>query len=205
MALDLMTGTDNTQMVPHTQDLPLICPVEADEQASFTTIAVPLPPGLQPVPVSFNAQEMCSSSTAKLSTAAFPTQPQIVFSHWSAHYIEGHAQQVAALIYRCCTWMDVSSRILRPAPMAGECGVWVDRDGSHLVDINQIYKVGYPRYVATVAAVVSTITITSPPAKLETADRAVQKQAISMEMIRNTCQGYYPNHRRGVGYRAGRP
>jgi hypothetical protein len=35
--------------------------------------------------------------------------------------------------------MDGSVVALGASPDGGECGVWVDRDGRHLVEVNQLY------------------------------------------------------------------
>ncbi|MEZ4678522.1 MAG: phytanoyl-CoA dioxygenase family protein [Caldilineaceae bacterium] len=142
MALDLIDEANGClQMVPHTQDLPLICPVEADEQASFTTIAVPLPPGLQPVPMLLAPGDVLFFN-GQIIHGSFPnTTPDRFRRALVGHYIEGHAQQVAAFDLPV---LHMDGRVVKDiaaSPDGGECGVWVDRDGSHLVDINQIYKV----------------------------------------------------------------
>jgi ectoine hydroxylase-related dioxygenase (phytanoyl-CoA dioxygenase family) len=50
MALDLCDEENGGMMVvPGTQDLPVLCPIEADTTASFTAVTVPLPEGAAPV------------------------------------------------------------------------------------------------------------------------------------------------------------
>ncbi len=50
MALDDCDEDNGGMMiVPGTQALPVLCPIEADTEASFTAVTVPLPDGVQPI------------------------------------------------------------------------------------------------------------------------------------------------------------
>ena len=55
------------------------------------------------------------------------------------HYIEGRAQQVAAFDHPVLRMDGTVVEEIGVSSDGGECGVWVDRDGKHLVDVNQLY------------------------------------------------------------------
>ncbi|MEZ4710209.1 MAG: phytanoyl-CoA dioxygenase family protein [Caldilineaceae bacterium] len=140
MALDPIDEANGClQMAPGTQELPLICPVEADENASFTTIAVPLPPGLQPLPMILEPGDVLFFN-GQIIHGSFPNTTRDRFRRTLVgHYIEGHAQQVAAFDHPVLRMDGAEVTEMGRSPDGGECGVWVDRDGQHLVDINQLY------------------------------------------------------------------
>ena len=141
MALDPIDEANGClQMVPNTQDLPLICPEQADEAASFTTIAVPLPPGLQPVPMILAPGDVLFFN-GQIIHGSFPNTTQDRFRRsLVGHYIEGHAQQVAAFDHPVLRMDGTVVTEMAASPDGGECGVWVDHDGRHLVEINQLYE-----------------------------------------------------------------
>ena len=141
MALDPIDEANGClQMVPNTQDLPLICPVEADEHESFTTIAVPLPQGMQPMPMLLEPGDVLFFN-GQLIHGSFPNTTQDRFRRaLVGHYIEGHAQQVAAFDLPVLRMDGTVVDEMASSPDGGECGVWVDHDGRHLVDVNQVYE-----------------------------------------------------------------
>lgn len=141
MALDPTDEANGClQVAPGTQDLPLICPVEADKSASFTTIAVPLPPGITPQPIRLEPGDLLFFN-GQLIHGSFPNTTTDRFRRTLVgHYIEGHAQQVAAFDHPVLRMDGSVVTTMEVSPDGGECGVWVDRDGKHLVDINQLYS-----------------------------------------------------------------
>lgn len=141
MALDPTDEANGClQVAPGTQDLPLICPVEADKSASFTTIAVPLPPDITPQPIRMEPGDLLFFN-GQLIHGSFPNTTTDRFRRTLVgHYIEGHAQQVAAFDHPVLRMDGSVVTTMEVSPDGGECGVWVDRDGKHLVDINQLYS-----------------------------------------------------------------
>ena len=128
------------QVVPNTQDLPLICPVEADENESFTTIAVPLPPGLEPVPMRLQAGDVLFFN-GQIIHGSFPNTTSDRFRcALVGHYIEGHAKEVMAFDRPVLRMDGTIFEGIEESPAGGECGAWVDRDGEQLVDVNQLYE-----------------------------------------------------------------
>ena len=141
MALDPIDEANGClQLVPETHELPLLCPVEADKQESFTTIAVPLPPDLQPIPMRLEPGDVLFFN-GQLIHGSFPNTTTDRFRRsLVGHYIEGHAQQVMAFDRPVLRMDGTVVEEIAASPDGGECGVWVDRDGEHLVDVNQIYE-----------------------------------------------------------------
>jgi len=141
MALDPTDEANGClQVAAGTQDLPLICPVEADQSASFTTIAVPLPPGITPQPIRMEPGDLLFFN-GQLIHGSFPNTTTDRFRRTLVgHYIEGHAQQVAAFDHPVLRMDGSVVTAMEASPDGGECGVWVDQDGKHLVDINQLYS-----------------------------------------------------------------
>lgn len=142
MALDPIDEANGClQLVPNTQDLPLICPVEADAAESFTTITVPLPPDLHPIPMIMEPGDVLFFN-GQIIHGSFPNTTTDRFRRsLVGHYIEGHAQQVAAFDFPVLRMDGRVVDAMAHSPDGGECGVWVDRDGRHLVDVNQVYGV----------------------------------------------------------------
>ncbi len=139
MALDPTDEANGClQMAPNTQNLPLLCPVEADASQSFTTIVVPLPPGIEPIPMVMAPGDLLFFNGQIIHGSLPNTTGDRFRRTLVGHYIEGHAQQVAAFDHPVLR-MDGSVVALGASPDGGECGVWVDRDGRHLVEVNQLY------------------------------------------------------------------
>ncbi|MEM7134277.1 MAG: phytanoyl-CoA dioxygenase family protein [Chloroflexota bacterium] len=141
MALETIDQANGClQVVPKTQDLPLICPVEADESESFTTIVVPLPPELEPVPICLEPGDVFFFN-GQLVHGSFPNTTTDRFRRsLVGHYIEGHAEQVMALDRPVLRMDGTIVEEIQDSPEGGECGAWVDQGGTHLVDVNQVYK-----------------------------------------------------------------
>ena len=140
MALDSIDEANGClQVVPGTQDLALICPEEADEGESFTNIAVPLPAGLAPIPMRLEPGDVLFFN-GQVIHGSFPNTTTDRFRRaLVGHYIEGCAEQVAVFDRPVLRMDGTMVEEIQASPDGGECGVWVDRDGEHLVDINQIY------------------------------------------------------------------
>jgi ectoine hydroxylase-related dioxygenase (phytanoyl-CoA dioxygenase family) len=113
------------QIAPDTQDLPLICPVEADVSESFTTIVVPLPPGIKPVPMVMEAGDVLFFNGQIIHGSLPNTTPDRFRRSLVGHYIKGNAHQVATFDHPVLR-MDGSVVELGPAPTAVNvaCG-WI--------------------------------------------------------------------------------
>jgi phytanoyl-CoA hydroxylase len=116
------------QVVPGTQDLPVLCTVEADTTQSFTDVTVPLPEGYKPVPVRMKPGDVLFFN-GQLIHGSFPNSSKDRFRRsLIGHYIVGEAQKVAQW-YHPVMRMDGSVVELDISESGGPCGVWVDEDG----------------------------------------------------------------------------
>jgi phytanoyl-CoA hydroxylase len=130
------------QLVPGTQDIPLICPVAADATASFTNIAVPLPAELNPVPIELSPGDVLFFN-GQLVHGSFPNTTADRFRRaLVGHYIEGHARRVAAFDHPVLRMDGTVATEVGNSPNGGKCGDWVDRDGAQLVDVKQVFQSG---------------------------------------------------------------
>ena len=120
------------QVVPGTQELPLLCTVEADTSQSFTDVTVPLGPDMVPVPVRMKAGDVLFFN-GQLIHGSFPNTSKDRFRRsLIGHYIVGDAQKVAEF-YHPALRMDGSVVELDVSERGGECGVWVEEGTLELV------------------------------------------------------------------------
>ncbi|MGE5224629.1 MAG: phytanoyl-CoA dioxygenase family protein [Omnitrophica WOR_2 bacterium] len=135
MALDRCDEENGClQVVSGSQDWPLLCTVKADISQSFTDITVPIPDGspiksmvLDPGDVLFFNGQLVHGSLPNRSTGRF--RRSLI-----GHYIAGEAQKVAEY-YHPALRMDGSVIELEESQGGGQCGVWVNRDGSSVVEL----------------------------------------------------------------------
>lgn len=135
LALDRCTEENGCmQVVPRSHLLPLLCTTKADTTQSFTDVTVPIPEGMNSVPVImepgdvffFNGQ-VIHGSFPNVSTDRF--RRSLI-----GHYIVGEAEKVAEYfhpVYR----MDGSQVELGVSEKGSACGVWVERDGNPVIEM----------------------------------------------------------------------
>jgi len=135
MALDACDEDNGClQMVPGSQNWPLLCTVKADTTLSFTDVTVPLPTGtpvrsmvMQPGDVLFFNGQVVHGSGPNQSAGRF--RRALI-----GHYIAGEAQQVAKY-YHPALRMDGSVIELGTSQGGGSCGVWVEEDGAPVIEL----------------------------------------------------------------------
>ncbi len=116
------------QVVPGTQDLPILCTVKADTTQSFTDVTVPLPEGKSPVPVIMKAGDVLFFNGSVIH-GSFPNTSADRFRRaLIGHYITGESTKVAEF-YHPAYHMDGSLVQLEVSDQGGKCGVWVDDQG----------------------------------------------------------------------------
>ena len=122
------------QVVPGSQDWPLLCTIKADTNQSFTDVTVPIPEGTPVHPVImapgdvlfFNGQVVHGSG---------PNHTSDRFRRaLIGHYIAGEARQVAQF-YHPALRMDGSVITLDESQGGGACGVWVDRADHQVIEL----------------------------------------------------------------------
>jgi ectoine hydroxylase-related dioxygenase (phytanoyl-CoA dioxygenase family) len=122
------------QVVPGTQDLPILCTVKADTTQSFTDVTVPIPDGMAPMPVLMQAGDVLFFN-GQLVHGSFPNTSHDRFRRsLIGHYIVGEAEQVAQF-YHPVLRMDGSPVELAISERGGPCGVWVTQEGKPVVEM----------------------------------------------------------------------
>jgi ectoine hydroxylase-related dioxygenase (phytanoyl-CoA dioxygenase family) len=125
------------QVVPGTQNAPLLCTVKADTTQSFTDVTVPLGDGMKPAPVLMKAGDVLFFN-GQLVHGSFPNTSQDRFRRsLIGHYIVGDAQKVAEF-YHPALRMDGSVVTLEASERGGACGVWVNKDGTPVVEMQTV-------------------------------------------------------------------
>ncbi len=135
MALDVCDEENGClQIVPGSQDWPLLCTTKADISQSFTDITVPIPKGTPVHPVImapgdvlfFNGQVVHGSGPNHTSDRF---RRSLI-----GHYIAGEARQVAQF-YHPALRMDGSEITLDESQGGGACGVWVDQADRAVIEL----------------------------------------------------------------------
>ncbi len=122
------------QVVPGSHKLPLLCPVDADTSQSFTDVTVPLAADMQPEPVLMRAGDVFFFN-GQLIHGSFPNRSESRFRRaLIGHYIDGAADQVASY-YHPALRFDGSQVALDVSEAGGKCGVWVDANGSEVLEM----------------------------------------------------------------------
>lgn len=124
------------QVVPGSQDWPLLCNVEADTTTSFTGNTVPIPEGMSAVPVLMNAGDVLFFN-GSLVHGSYPNTSKDRFRRaLIGHYVEERAEQMGGF-YQPVLRMDGTAFELPPAPESGPCGVWVDKNGKPEIEVGE--------------------------------------------------------------------
>jgi phytanoyl-CoA hydroxylase len=123
------------QVVPGSHRWPLLCTEKADTTVSFTDITVPIPPGTEvrdalmaPGDVIFFHGSLVHGSGPNRTSDRF--RRSLI-----GHYIQGDARQVARF-YSPALRMDGTPVEIADSPGGGACGVWVDRDGTPVIEVS---------------------------------------------------------------------
>ncbi|PJF31473.1 MAG: phytanoyl-CoA dioxygenase [Candidatus Thermofonsia Clade 1 bacterium] len=136
MALDPCDEANGClMMVPGSHTWDLLCTIPADTAQSFTDVTVPLPEGcevhpvaMQPGDVLFFNGAMVHGSNPNVTTDRF--RRALI-----GHYIEADAMAVAEW-YNPVLRFDGAEFRLQASPLGGKCGVWVERDGKPVLELN---------------------------------------------------------------------
>jgi hypothetical protein len=122
------------QVVPGSHTWPLLCTTTADTTQSFTDVTVPLPEGTTIRPVIMQPGDVFFFN-GQLIHGSFPNTSRNRFRRsLIGHYIVGDAQKVAKY-YHPVLRMDGSEATLEISERGGACGVWVERDGKPVVEV----------------------------------------------------------------------
>jgi phytanoyl-CoA hydroxylase len=127
------------QIVPGSHAWPLLCAVKADTSVSFTDVTVPIPEGTPIQPMIMEPGDVLFFNGAVVH-GSFPNTSTDRFRRaLIGHYIEGNTEQVAAF-YHPVLRMDGTMVELPESPDGQRCGVWVDKDGTPVIEETGIQR-----------------------------------------------------------------
>jgi ectoine hydroxylase-related dioxygenase (phytanoyl-CoA dioxygenase family) len=123
------------QVVPGSQNWPVLCTVPADLTQSFIDVMTPIPEGTQVIPVCMKPGDVLFFN-GQLVHGSLPNVSNNRFRRsLIAHYIEGEAQRVAAW-NKPALRMDGSIVELETSENGSQCGTWVDVDGQQVIEVS---------------------------------------------------------------------
>jgi phytanoyl-CoA hydroxylase len=124
------------EVVPGSQDWPVLCTTPADTAESFTDVTVPLPDGAALVPVPMEPGDVLFFN-GSLVHGSKPNRSGRFRRALVGHYIEGDARE-CALWYHPALRMDGSQVELVQGAGGGACGEWVERDGRPAITLTGV-------------------------------------------------------------------
>jgi phytanoyl-CoA hydroxylase len=124
------------EVVPGSQEWPILCTIPADTTQSFTDVTVPLPDEAELVPVVMEPGDVLFFNGSLVHGSKRNRSDRFRRS-LVGHYIEGDARQ-CALWYRRAYRLDGSEVTLEQSEGGGRCGEWVDRDGTPVIELTGI-------------------------------------------------------------------
>jgi ectoine hydroxylase-related dioxygenase (phytanoyl-CoA dioxygenase family) len=123
------------QVVPGSHTWDLLCTEKADTTVSFTDVTVPLPSGTRPQSVLMAAGDVLFFN-GSLVHGSFPNTTADRFRRaLIAHYIEGSSEQVGEYYHPALRMDGTPLDNLRKSPDGSACGVWVERDGTPVIEM----------------------------------------------------------------------
>jgi phytanoyl-CoA hydroxylase len=124
------------EVVPGSQEWPVLCTIDADTSESFTDITVPLPDDAEPVPVLMEPGDVLFFN-GSLVHGSKRNRSDRFRRALIGHYIEGDARQVARW-YHPVLRMDGVEVELEAGSGGGPCGEWVDHDGRSVIQLTGV-------------------------------------------------------------------
>lgn len=122
------------QLVPGTQDLPLLCSIEADTSQSFTSSTVPLADDMAPIPAIMGPGDVLFFN-GQVIHGSFPNTSTDRFRRsLIGHYIVAEAEKVNEF-YHPVLRFDGSEAQMGVNPGSEPCGIWVNRDGRTVLEM----------------------------------------------------------------------
>src|SRR5690606_2759584 len=122
------------QVVPGTQNIPVLCTKDADLTESFTNDTVDLPEGYAPVPVIMKAGDVLFFNGQVVHGSFANTSKDRFRRSLIGHYVVGEARAVGEW-YHPVLRMDGTPVDFGVSERGGKCGVWVERDGQPVAEV----------------------------------------------------------------------
>ncbi|MBI2502954.1 MAG: phytanoyl-CoA dioxygenase family protein [Candidatus Latescibacteria bacterium] len=124
------------QVVPGSHRWPLLCTQKADTTLSFTDVGVPVPAGLEAVLVPMGPGDVIFFNGSLIHGSPPNASDTRFRCAITGHYISAEARQVAKY-YQPALSMDGRELWLEISEGGGPCGVWVDREGRPVVEVQE--------------------------------------------------------------------
>jgi phytanoyl-CoA hydroxylase len=124
------------EVLPGSQDWPVLCTIPADASQSFTDVTVPLPEDAELVPVIMKPGDVLFFN-GSLVHGSNPNRSDRFRRSLVGHYIEGDARE-CALWYHPALRLDGSTVELEKGAGGGACGEWVERDSTPVIELTGV-------------------------------------------------------------------
>ncbi len=122
------------QVVPGTQNIPVLCTKDADLTESFTNDTVDLPEGYAPVPVIMKAGDVLFFNGQVVHGSFANTSKDRFRRSLIGHYVVGEARAVGEW-YHPVLRMDGTPVDFETSERGGPCGIWVNKDGTQVAEV----------------------------------------------------------------------
>ena len=122
------------RVVPGSHDWPLLCLTDADTEASFTDVTVPLPDDAKELPIEMEPGDVLFFN-GQIVHGSLPNTTKDRFRRsLIGHYIVGEAEKVYEW-YHPVLRMDGTPVELGVSAVGGTCGTWVDQSGEEVLEL----------------------------------------------------------------------
>jgi phytanoyl-CoA hydroxylase len=121
------------EVLPGSQEWPVLCTIPADTTQSFTDVTVPLPDGMEPVPVIMEPGDVLFFN-GLLVHGSKPNRSTRFRRSLVGHYVEGDARE-CSLWYAPALRLDGTTVELEQNAGGGPCGEWVEVDGTPVIEL----------------------------------------------------------------------
>jgi ectoine hydroxylase-related dioxygenase (phytanoyl-CoA dioxygenase family) len=133
--IDLENGC--LEVVPGTQDMPMVCTEQADESKSFTGVVINLP-GMAAVPIIMKKGDVIFFNGSVVHGSG-PNESKTRFRRiMVGHYIEGKSEQVAKYYFPVFRMDGSQVEGLKSINEGGPCGIPVLRDGKLMFEMEGV-------------------------------------------------------------------
>ena len=123
------------EMVPGSHQWDLLCTIDADTKISFTSVTVPLPPGVQPVPVTMQAGDVLFFPGSMVHGSGPNTTTDRFRRALIGHYVQGTAEQMSKGYQPLLTWEGDEVTLTANEVEGSVCGVWVEKNGEPAIEM----------------------------------------------------------------------
>lgn len=123
------------EIVPGSHEWDLLCTVDADTTISFTSVTVPLPPGVTARPVTMQAGDVLFFNGSIVHGSGPNTTPDRFRRALISHYVQGTAEQLSKGYQPLLTWEGDEVTLTANEVEGSVCGVWVEQGGRPVIEM----------------------------------------------------------------------